>query len=74
VWPVEVSALAVFFEGRRRATPLEALAAQSDKQRLNPGPFQTTIHWIGKNGFKRFPVLAVHALMIALFVNYASIG
>jgi hypothetical protein len=50
------------------------LAAQSEKQRLNPGPFQTTVHWIGKNGFKRFPVLAVHALLIALFVKIASTG
>jgi len=54
--------------------PFNDLAAQSDKQRLNPGPFKTTVNWIGKNGYKRFSMLAVHVFMLALFMDNASVG
>jgi hypothetical protein len=69
---VEVSALAAFFEGHRRAAPLNDLATQSDEQRLNPGPFQASVHWIGEDGLKRFPVPTVHVIMIALSIKNAS--
>ena len=47
------------------ASPLDHLTADRDQQRLDPTPLQRARRGLAENGFKRFPMLAVHDCILA---------
>lgn len=57
---MEMGPPAILLEGYGRTASFHNLASQCDQQGLDTVPWQIAVDWIGKNGFERFIVLAVH--------------
>jgi hypothetical protein len=61
---MEVGPFSVFLKGNGRTGTLHNNTSHGNKQRLYPRPFNVSVNGVGKYGFKRFPVFAIHDYMI----------
>ena len=61
---MEVCPFSVFLKGHGRTGTLHNNTSHGNKQRLYPRPFNVSVNGVGKYGFKRFPVFAIHVYMI----------
>jgi len=61
---MEVGPFSVFLKGNGRTGTLHNNTSHGNEQRLYPRPFNVSVNGVGKYGFKRFPVFAIHVYMI----------
>jgi hypothetical protein len=61
---MEVGPFSVFLKGNGRTGTLHNNTSHGNEQRLYPRPFNVSVDGVGKYGFKRFPVFAIHDYMI----------
>lgn len=64
---MEVGSFPVLLKGHGRAGTLHHDTSHGNKQRLYSRPFNVPVDGVGKYGFKRFPVFAIHGQMIAQY-------
>jgi len=65
--PVKVGSSAVLFNRYRRSRTFNQIAPDSNQQCLNTRPFNIAVNRSSEDGFKSFPVPAVHGVMITYF-------